>query len=93
MAEVVGPGGVDERVEITEIFQVLDYAEALEDVVRIAVAWHETVVGGRFDDIPNRQNRTLSALTGFMHQWPDEYAKLAQQAKMKLADELPEPAE
>lgn len=53
-----------------------DYVKALEAVVRATGAWHDAIVMGRFDDIPNQHNRALNAMTAFIHKWPREYVKI-----------------
>lgn len=53
-----------------------EYLHALELVVRAVGAWHDAIIMGRFDDIPNKHNRVLNAMTGFIHRWPNEYKRI-----------------
>ena len=52
------------------------YVRALESVVRAAGAWHDSVIMGRFDDIPNKHNATLTEVTGFINKWPTQYKRI-----------------
>lgn len=84
MAEVVGPGLNQEAGGGPDA--VFTGGELVNWILRDAVAWHDTVVSGRFDDIPNRQNGVLNALSALMHQWPDAYRRFLEESRKAKSD-------